>query len=217
MTVANERERMEATRECAATSATVSRPARRVVTVAAAAPAVPGFLVAAFGGLAGLAGASLVLVPILMLGVVRGIAGGEGPSGEKVAASGGGGAATGPASVVTAVAASAAPSAAELRALRMLTPGDADQGEQHFATYCAACHGPDGKGRPNLGKDLVSSGFVKGQSDAQLIVFIKKGRDVSDPLNTSKVPMPPKGGNPAFTDGELNDLVAYVRHLQKKG
>jgi disulfide bond formation protein DsbB len=98
----------------------------------------------------------------------------------------------------------------------MLNPGDAEQGEEQFAAYCVACHGPDGKGRPNLGKDLVDSKFVAGQSDIQMILFLKKGRDASDPLNTTKVPMPPKGGNPAFTDAQLNDVVAYLRKLQKK-
>lgn len=152
---------------------------------------VPGFLVGTFTGLAALTAVSLIVVPVASLGIMHSL-----PAG---------GAETG----------AAGPSAADAAALRMLPPGDAAQGEEQFATYCAACHGPDGKGRPNLGKDLLASKFVGEQSDTQLILFIKKGRDVSDPLNTTKVPMPPKGGNPAFTDGQLNDVVAYIRKLRK--
>ena len=93
--------------------------------------------------------------------------------------------------------------------------GDAAKGAQQFATTCAACHGPDAKGLPNLGKDLTTSTFVKGLSDAELVDFLKKGRDPSDPLNTTGVAMPPRGGNPALTDADLLDIVAYVRTLNK--
>jgi disulfide bond formation protein DsbB len=44
---------------------------------------------------------------------------------------------------------------------------------------------------------------------------LKKGRPASDPANTTKVDMPPKGGNPALTDQDLADIVTYVRSLQK--
>ncbi|MEO8084045.1 MAG: cytochrome c, partial [Ardenticatenales bacterium] len=79
---------------------------------------------------------------------------------------------------------------------------------------CAACHGPDGKGVPSLGKNLVTSTFAKDMTDAELVAFLKVGRDTSDPLNTTGVAMPPKGGNPALTDGDLMDIVAYVRQLE---
>lgn len=168
---------------------------------------VPGFLVGTFTGLVALTAVSLIVVPVASLGIMHSLPAGGAETG-----------AAGPPAAVAAAAApvaAARPSAADAAALRMLPPGDAAQGEEQFATYCAACHGPDGKGRPNLGKDLVASKFVGEQSDTQLILFIKKGRDVSDPLNTTKVPMPPKGGNPAFTDGQLNDVVAYIRKIHK--
>jgi disulfide bond formation protein DsbB len=66
-----------------------------------------------------------------------------------------------------------------------------------------------------LGEDLTGSTFAKGLSDADLIAFVKKGRPASDPANTTKVDMPPKGGNPTLTDQDLTDIVAYVRTLQK--
>ncbi len=93
--------------------------------------------------------------------------------------------------------------------------GNAARGKDLFAGTCASCHGADGKGIPGLGKDFTTSTFVKEQSDAQLVEFIKKGRPASDPANTTKVDMPPKGGNPALTDAQIADLVAYIRTLQK--
>src|SRR5262245_16055535 len=73
--------------------------------------------------------------------------------------------------------------------------GDAVKGQAKFASTCSACHGPDAKGLTGLGKNLTTSEFAKGLSDADLIAFITKGRDTSDPLNTTGVQMPPHGGN----------------------
>lgn len=91
--------------------------------------------------------------------------------------------------------------------------GDAAHGKELFVT-CAACHGPDAKGLPNLGKDITTSTFVKDKTDDELVAFLKVGRDAGDPLNTTGVAMPPKGGNPVLVDADLLDLVAYMRELQ---
>jgi disulfide bond formation protein DsbB len=86
-------------------------------------------------------------------------------------------------------------------------------GEQLFVSYCGACHGPSGEGITGLGKPLTSSDFVAGLSDAELLAFIKTGRPVDDPLNTSGVAMPPKGGNPALTDEQLQAIIAHLRSI----
>lgn len=91
--------------------------------------------------------------------------------------------------------------------------GDAAHGKELFIA-CAACHGPEGKGIPNLGKDLTTSTFAADKTDAELVAFLKVGRDATDPLNTTGVAMPPKGGNPALSDDDLLDIVAYVRELE---
>jgi disulfide bond formation protein DsbB len=93
--------------------------------------------------------------------------------------------------------------------------GDPAKGKELYAGSCAACHGPDAKGLPNLGKDLTASEFVKSLSDSELLEFIKKGRPASDPENTTGVDMPPKGGNPALTDEQLMDIIAYIRTLEE--
>ncbi len=89
----------------------------------------------------------------------------------------------------------------------------ADEGKQLFGGTCASCHGQDAKGMPDLGKDLTGSSWVAEQTDADLLAFLKVGRPASDPLNTTGVDMPPKGGNPSFTDGDLESIVAYVRSI----
>lgn len=94
--------------------------------------------------------------------------------------------------------------------------GDAAKGQEVFATTCAACHGPKGEGVQGLGKDMTTSQFIADQTDAQLLEFVKKGRDTSDPLNTTGVAMPPKGGNPALTDEQLVDIIAFIRSIHKQ-
>jgi disulfide bond formation protein DsbB len=93
--------------------------------------------------------------------------------------------------------------------------GDAAAGQETFSSSCASCHGPGGEGLPDLGKDLTTSEFVSGQTDDELVAFIKVGRDSSDPANTTGVAMPPKGGNPALTDDQLADVVAYIRSIER--
>ncbi len=101
-----------------------------------------------------------------------------------------------------------APSTEEVHA------GDPAQGEVLFNQVCIACHGAGGVGVEGLGKNMVTSTFIHDQNDDQLLAFIKTGRPVGDPLNTTGVDMPPKGGNPALTDEQLIDIIAYIRSLQ---
>jgi disulfide bond formation protein DsbB len=91
--------------------------------------------------------------------------------------------------------------------------GDAAAGQQLFVSNCSACHGVTGEGITGLGKPLTSSEFVGGLSDEELLAFIKQGRTPDDPLNTSGVVMPPKGGNPALTDEQLGAIIAYIRSI----
>jgi mono/diheme cytochrome c family protein len=92
--------------------------------------------------------------------------------------------------------------------------GDAVAGEDLFLV-CAGCHGPDAKGLPNNGKDLTTSAFAQDLTDDEFVEFIKTGRSISDPENTTGVDMPPKGGNPAFSDEDLVNIVAYLRTLEE--
>lgn len=93
--------------------------------------------------------------------------------------------------------------------------GDAANGEAIFNQTCIACHGAGGVGVQGLGKPFTTSEFLLTQNDEQLLEFLKVGRAPDDPLNTTGVLMPPKGGNPALTDQQLIDVIAYVRTLHE--
>ena len=89
-------------------------------------------------------------------------------------------------------------------------------GYQLYVASCAACHGQGAEGIEGLGLPLSTSGFVLGASDTDMVTFIKTGRPLWDPSNTTGLDMPPKGGNPAITDAQLQVIVDYLRALQKQ-
>lgn len=119
-----------------------------------------------------------------------------------------GGAATEPAVAATAA------SAPDGDDVAVASAGDAEEGKEKFAGTCTACHGPDAKGMPGLGKDLHSNAFLAEKTDDEMVAFLKVGRPATDPLNTTKVDMPPKGGNPALSDEDLLNIVAFLRTLK---
>ncbi|MEZ6185055.1 MAG: cytochrome c [Planctomycetota bacterium] len=86
-----------------------------------------------------------------------------------------------------------------------------EQGQALYQSSCVACHGADAKGRPGLGKDMTDSAFLRETSDDDLVDFLRDGRPVSHPDNTTGVPMPPRGGNPSLSDADLRSIVLYLR------
>lgn len=92
--------------------------------------------------------------------------------------------------------------------------GDAEQGKGLYVQFCSACHGQDGLGLKGLGKDLVHSEFMAGLSDEEMLQYVIEGRTVDDPRNTTGIPMPPRGGNPALTDQQIVHIIAYLRTIQ---
>ncbi|MGH7805767.1 MAG: c-type cytochrome [Candidatus Binatia bacterium] len=90
---------------------------------------------------------------------------------------------------------------------------NAEKGKQLYATVCITCHGPTGEGIQGLGKSLQANAFVKAKSDDEVVAMLKEGRTADHPENTTKVAMPPKGGNPGLTDQDLKDIVAFLRTL----
>lgn len=103
----------------------------------------------------------------------------------------------------------------EVKPREEVVVGDPEAGKTHYQSLCSACHGQDAKGLPNLGKDLTSSEFLKTKTDREFVEFIITGRPSSDPENTTGIDMPPRGGNPALTDEDIADIVAYVRTLEE--
>lgn len=113
------------------------------------------------------------------------------------------------------IAATATPTTSPVAVAQSVAVGDAAKGQQIYASTCAACHGPTGEGVKGLGKNLVTSDFTKGLTDEQLLAFIKQGREMSDPLNTTGIAMPPKGGNPALQDEQISDIIAFMRSIHQ--
>lgn len=91
--------------------------------------------------------------------------------------------------------------------------GDPERGLVIYNGTCVACHGPGGIGVAGLGKPLTTSPFAGGLSDAELLTFLDVGRAADDPLNTTGIAMPSRGGNPSLTDADLMDVIAYLRTI----
>jgi cytochrome c oxidase subunit 3 len=87
-------------------------------------------------------------------------------------------------------------------------------GKQLWDKTCRSCHGLTGEGITGQGKDIRGSEFIQQRTDLELVDFIKIGRMPFDPLNTTGVQMPPRGGNPLLKDPDLFDIVAYMRTFQ---
>jgi len=80
-------------------------------------------------------------------------------------------------------------------------------GKGIFASKCALCHGPDGKGNTSIGKSLkiadLHSDVVQKMSNADLKTFITNGKNK----------MPPFKGK--LTDTQMDQVISYIRELAK--
>lgn len=119
-----------------------------------------------------------------------------------------------------AMVADAPPSASQKEAALAAAGGDKElagyiaSGDKLFHSSCIACHGKGGVGIAGNGKALANNEFIRSLDDDSLLAFIKQGRSPSDPKNTTGIQMPPKGGNPAMSDDDILDVIAYLRTLQ---
>ena len=97
-----------------------------------------------------------------------------------------------------------------------VTPQMIKDGQAIFqgAGLCAACHGPDAKGLPNLGANLTDTQWLhsKGTYD-DIVKQILTG--VTADKSTSGTVMPPKGGS-SITDVQIKAVAAYVWSLSHK-
>lgn len=91
--------------------------------------------------------------------------------------------------------------------------GDSAVGEQVFTQSCSSCHGVGATGVPGVGKDLTTGDFIPSMSDDEFLTFVKTGRPSGDPANTTGIDMPPKGGNPALSDKDILNIIAYIRSI----
>jgi cytochrome c6 len=95
-----------------------------------------------------------------------------------------------------------------MAATTMTTAFAQGSGADTYKAKCAMCHGADGLGATPAGKAMGTKSFALPElvkaSDADLIAATKAG----------------KGKMPAYTgkltDGQIKDVITYVRTLQKK-
>ena len=83
----------------------------------------------------------------------------------------------------------------------------AAKGKEKFATACAACHGPDGKGMQALGApNLTDKVWLYGGSEATIVETITKGRQNVMPA-----------WKEFLGEGKVHLLAAYVVKLSSEG
>lgn len=77
-----------------------------------------------------------------------------------------------------------------------------------FDRSCRSCHQPLGSQISYMRADYVSA-----RSDAELIAFVKSGRDARSPDNFSGQAMPAYGGQISLTDAQITAIVAHLRKI----
>lgn len=84
------------------------------------------------------------------------------------------------------------------------SPGEAGRGHEVFATFCASCHGPDGKGTEKSGS-IVDGSFLALVSDQSLRTTVIAGRpELNHPDWRNDV-----AGHP-LTAQQVTDVVAWL-------
>jgi len=85
--------------------------------------------------------------------------------------------------------------------------GNPDNGQQVYEGTCIYCHGGNGKGEIPGVPDFTKKNGPLSESDADLFDHIANGFESKG----SQMAMPARGGNPALTDAEIRDVLAYLR------
>src|SRR5213594_2490432 len=87
------------------------------------------------------------------------------------------------------------------------------EGRAHFADHCALCHGNDGRGETQIGRNLypkapdMTSSATQSLSDGGLFYIIKNGIRLTG--------MPAWGEDTHEDDRESWELVHFIRHLPR--
>jgi mono/diheme cytochrome c family protein len=97
-----------------------------------------------------------------------------------------------------------------------LAQGNPEKGKELYTKHCAGCHGPTGKGNGPAAAaldpkptDFTNKAYVAGLKDQYLFDLVQKGGAAvgKSPLMT------PFGSK--LKDGDIRDVLAYVRSLAK--
>ena len=88
---------------------------------------------------------------------------------------------------------------------READPSEAARGAQHFQTYCAACHGADGKGNQLMGAPNLTNGiWLYGGTADQIAHTLRNGRNGKMPAFSS-----------TLTEDKIHILTAWVYGLNR--
>lgn len=83
-------------------------------------------------------------------------------------------------------------------------PGDAQRGGGAYSTFCASCHGPDGRGTPKASSIVDGSylGLVSNQGLRTVVICGRPDLNAPDWRNDVR--------DRAMTDQEISDVVAWL-------
>lgn len=94
-----------------------------------------------------------------------------------------------------------------LAAMHLSSAQAEDPGKTVYGKSCVTCHGANGKGALPGVPDMTAKGGMLSLSDAVLLRRMTEGFQSPG----SPMPMPPRGGNPALTDEQLAQALAYMK------
>lgn len=88
--------------------------------------------------------------------------------------------------------------------------GNAAAGAEVFSTYCASCHGADGRGIHDMAGSVIDPAYLSLTSDQYLRTIVIAGRnDLGCPDFASRIP-----GRP-MTESQIADVVAWLASNRK--
>lgn len=90
-----------------------------------------------------------------------------------------------------------------------VAPSFTERGEQHFM-LCGGCHGTEGEGA--MSPPLLDPGLLSSITDAELRAVIMFGR----PGTPMKGYLKGMGGLAVLSPEEIDEIISYIRHRQKK-
>jgi cytochrome c oxidase cbb3-type subunit 3 len=85
-----------------------------------------------------------------------------------------------------------------------------EAGSKLYGDFCAACHGTEGKGVPNVFPALNDQNFLKAKDDKFIKDTISNGKPGTAMIAWSK----DKGGS--LDEAQIDDLVAFIRNWEAK-
>lgn len=86
-------------------------------------------------------------------------------------------------------------------------------GKAIYGQTCVACHGEDGTGTIPGTPEFTRPDGVLSKPDEVLLRHVKEGFKSPG----SQMAMPPRGGNPDLSDGDLESVLQYIKQAFAEG